>query len=573
MIKALFTFREKCADPNLRRSWCFIQSMIPSLKQHCRSISKASPKFYHHYHGSINKDTSQTDWNSKDEFFRFTRGRFVVDEAVNLRKREIRFDMNRLAKVAADSVGAARCIAIKKYPDGMFNKAFLISMDNGQEVIAKVPNSKAGVPHFTTASEVATMDFARRILDTPAPRVHAWNSQAESHPVGAEFIIMHKTEGVPLSRVWSTMKLPQKLQVLLAMTRLQKQWLSVTFSHYGSLYYKEDIQPPADNHFVKDGKVVRDSEFALARLQAGIGASLIQYLQAVATREMKSIQSLEPPKQIALFCGPKLYRPDTEKKITALAWYRQIVDAIIPKDTAIIRPYLWHNDLHDDNVFVDPHNPEKITGIIDWQSCHISPLFNHNPDPAFLNWDGLEPETLDLEPRPSLSGLSPEERAAAVHEFTVQNVFIGWRKLMHVKNPDLYRVIEFRKTAAYGLIFLAHRMLFEYGEAHFQSLLVDLKDTWMDLPAITSDTPFPFDFSEADIERIKMDSNAAVAGTELVAEVKERMGDLWPDKGFIEHERYDDCKAALHEVKGMIMEQLAETDEEKAEYERYWPFD
>lgn len=133
---------------------------------------------------------------------------------------------------------------------------------------------------------------------------------------------------------------------------------------------------------------------------------------------------------------------------------------------------------------------------------------------------------------------------------------------MQAKNPDLYRVIEYRKTAAYGLIFLAHRM-FEYGEAHFQSLLVDLKDTWTDLPAVTGDNPFPFDFSEADIERIKLDSDGALAGTQLVAEVKERLGDLWPDKAFIEHERYDDCKAALHEVKCQILEQLAETDEEK----------
>lgn len=43
----------------------------------------------------------------------------------------------------------------------MFNKAFLMSMEDGQEVVAKVPNPNAGVPHFTTASEVATMDFVR----------------------------------------------------------------------------------------------------------------------------------------------------------------------------------------------------------------------------------------------------------------------------------------------------------------------------------------------------------------------------------------------------------------------------
>ncbi|RAH45623.1 aminoglycoside phosphotransferase family protein [Aspergillus brunneoviolaceus CBS 621.78] len=448
---------------------------------------------------------SQIDWNSHNDFFKFTRGRFIVEEAENARKREIRFDMNSLARVAAQSGGAARCIAIEKYPDGMFNKAFLITMDNGQEAIAKIPNPNAGIPHSTTASEVATMDFARKFLETPAP--------PKSHPVGAEFIIMEKIEGVPLSQ----------LQVLLAMTPVRNSGFA--------------IGPATGRDWCDAGRSDLD-------VDKGPWASLTQYLQAVGTREVKAIQSLEPPKTVALFCGPKLYRPDTENKLTALAWYQQTVDALIPKDAAITRPCLWHNDLHDDNVFVDPQNPGEITGIIDWQSCHISPLFNHNPDPAFLDWDGLEPETLDLAPRPGLSGLSPEERSAAVQEYSLQNVFIAWRKLMHAKNPDLYRVVEFRRTATYGLIFLAHR-IFEYSEAHFQSLL---------------------------IERIKLDSDGAVAGTELVTEVKEKMGDLWPDKGFIEHERYNDCKADLDEVKGLILEQLAETDEEKAEYERYWPF-
>lgn len=89
-----------------------------------------------------------------------------MDEAENLQKRKVQFDMNELAKVAAASVGA-QCTSITKYPDGMFNKAFLLSMDNGQEVVAKVPNPNAGVPHLTTASEVATIDFV-------------WTSQAAS---------------------------------------------------------------------------------------------------------------------------------------------------------------------------------------------------------------------------------------------------------------------------------------------------------------------------------------------------------------------------------------------------------
>ncbi|KAF4761851.1 hypothetical protein HAV15_006931 [Penicillium sp. str.  len=405
--------------------------------------------------------------------------------------------MNTVARVAADSVGAAECISVTKYPDGMFNKTFLMTMEDGREVVAKVPNPNAGVLHFTTASEVATMDFASRILGTPAPHVHAWNSQAKSHPVGAEFIIMDKVEGVPLSQIWSTMQLHQRLKVIIAMT-MQKKWLSVSFSHYGSLYYAGYAQSSAGSHYVKDGMAVKHSRFDIGRA-------------------------------------------------TGRDWF----DADRLSLDIERGPY--------------PHNPERITGIIDWQCCHISPLFNHNPDPAFLDWGGLEPETLGLAPRPTLSGLSAEERSAAMREYTIQNVFLGWRKLMQGKSPDLYYAVEFRKTTAYELIFLAHRM-FEYGEAHFLSLLVDLKDTWADLSGITSDIPFPVDFSEMDIERIKLGSDDAAAGTELVSEVKEELGDLWPDKGLIEHERYDGCKAALDEVKGQVLEQLAEADEERAKY-------
>lgn len=44
----------------------------------------------------------------------------------------------------------------------------------------------------------------------------------------------------------------------------------------------------------------------LAAADDFVGASLTQCLQAVGAREIKAFQSPKPPKQIALFCGPKL---------------------------------------------------------------------------------------------------------------------------------------------------------------------------------------------------------------------------------------------------------------------------
>jgi len=99
------------------------------------------------------------DWNKFDEFFTFTRGRFVVNENDQMKRRQIRFNMNELTQIAARSVSSRGCVSVQKCPDGMYNKCFVLTMDDGQEVIAKVPNPNAGVSHFTTASEVATMEF------------------------------------------------------------------------------------------------------------------------------------------------------------------------------------------------------------------------------------------------------------------------------------------------------------------------------------------------------------------------------------------------------------------------------
>jgi hypothetical protein len=74
-------------------------------------------------------------------------------------QRYIRFNVNELARLAAKAVGSKSCVAIEKYPDGMFNKALLLTMEDGTQVVAKIPNPNAGLPHFTTASEVATMEF------------------------------------------------------------------------------------------------------------------------------------------------------------------------------------------------------------------------------------------------------------------------------------------------------------------------------------------------------------------------------------------------------------------------------
>lgn len=113
-------------------------------------------------------DTSQSyerprsGWNTCEDFFKYTRGRFVRNERYEMSQRYVRFNMDELANIAAKSVGSERCVRVEKFADGMFNKTFLLTMQDGKEVVGKVPNPNAGQPYYTTASEVATMDFVRR---------------------------------------------------------------------------------------------------------------------------------------------------------------------------------------------------------------------------------------------------------------------------------------------------------------------------------------------------------------------------------------------------------------------------
>ncbi len=107
--------------------------------------------------------TLQSKMPENEDFYRFTRARFVCNEDYEMSQRYVRYDVNQLARLAAAAVGSKTCVSIEKCPDGMHNKVLLLTMDDGTQAVAKVPNPNAGRPHFTTASEVATMDFVRKI--------------------------------------------------------------------------------------------------------------------------------------------------------------------------------------------------------------------------------------------------------------------------------------------------------------------------------------------------------------------------------------------------------------------------
>lgn len=94
-----------------------------------------------------------------EDFFRYTSGRWLWDEQQQLRDRYQVFNVAELQNVATKAMGSHSCVSMTKLAEGGFNKVFRLIMNDGRTILARIRNPNAGPPFYTTASEVATMDF------------------------------------------------------------------------------------------------------------------------------------------------------------------------------------------------------------------------------------------------------------------------------------------------------------------------------------------------------------------------------------------------------------------------------
>ncbi|KAF4237520.1 hypothetical protein CNMCM8980_002423 [Aspergillus fumigatiaffinis] len=499
--------------------------------------------------------------NANDEWFRYTRGRFLSNETHEMAIRYVKFNMDELVKRAAESVGftSAQCIRIEKFPDGMFNKTFLFTMQDGTQVVGKVPNPNAGRAHYTTASEVATMDFVRNELRTPVPKVLAWSSKAEDNLVGAEYIIMEKVAGVQLSKVWPEMGIKERFELVKTISGYQKAWMSMSFTQYGSLYYSSDTDDTDGCDLVKgDGSVTKNQGFAVGpstgreflddgrmalEFDRGPWSSAEQYKSAVGLREIVCVQNMTRlPRSFLSLYGPGTYCRSRSKKVAALQNYLRLVKYLLPTDQSITSAFLWHPDLHAENIFVHPERPAE---------------------PYFLDYDG--PPSTDLEPPAfpeNFDKLDPVAQAEAQDLYLKMSLAALYRRFTYNNNETLFKAMKFRQTTSFEMLLFAQNLLID-GEALYQSRCLDLEKEWTTLPGVQASgyPPFPLQFSTDEVALIDEDVSGAIRGQ------------LWPDKGVVRPEQYDEVKRLLKQAKAELIDRLAHSETERAAWEESWPFD
>ena len=73
--------------------------------------------------------------------------------------------------------------------------------------------------------------------------------------------------------------------------------------------------------------------------------------------------------------------------------------------------------------------------------------------------------------------------------------------------------------------------------------------------------------------RAERDAENASRGMELLQTVRDSMGDLFPERGIVKSEQYDEAREALRQLKDQVIEMYACNEEERRVWEDIWPYD
>lgn len=136
-------------------------------------------------------------------------------------------------------IGSHEQYSVKHCWDGIYNKIYYVSY-NQNRLVMRV--SLPVCPRLKTESEVATLRWIDDNTRLPVPRVRCYDSSRDN-PIGFEWILMDRMEGIPLSRCWETTYLGAKSRIVKQVAAYTAAVFKRQFRGIGSLYLSEPNNP------------------------------------------------------------------------------------------------------------------------------------------------------------------------------------------------------------------------------------------------------------------------------------------------------------------------------------------
>ncbi|KKK25535.1 hypothetical protein AOCH_001085 [Aspergillus ochraceoroseus] len=507
------------------------------------------------------------------DLFRYTSGRWLWDEEQQLRDRFSPFNVAELQRMAARSVGADTCTAIAKLAEGSFNKTFRLEMDNGFSVIARIPHPIAGPRYYATASEVATMEFARTILEIPTPQVYAWNADLDNS-VGSEYIIMEEAPGTTLEDIWDDLSLEKKIEVMKDLVQLEKKMLQAPLNHFGSLYYASanirDVVPAEIcaevsselndkiRHRFVIGPVAERHYWSKERAEMTLdhGPYLFSIHLLLSHREEAWIQQYATPKSEDDPLVTSATQNSPHSHISLLHKYLNVAPYLLPNDPVAVAPYIRHTDLHSGNIFVQNG---RISSVIDWQGLWAAPLILQARHPRLIDYTG----EVILQAPANFKNLDPAEKIRIRGLMSSSILLYLYEKQIAKEIPLLDQVLRFEhgRTRCDPISFVGDTWDDEL--LPLRESLIRLERCWNE---IGFDFPCPIHFTEDDLRVHEEESD----GWNDVQGFWNSVANIVSRDGWTPHHLYGDAISLFAELRDIGLKATVGKDRDTFDKQTKW---
>ncbi|KAL3487236.1 kinase-like domain-containing protein [Aspergillus germanicus] len=456
------------------------------------------------------------------------------------------------------------CAEIIKLAEGGFNKVFFLRAKNSREVIARIPYPIAGPPHYTTASEMATMDFLRNVLKLPVPEILGHSATADN-PVGAEYILMERVEGVSLASRWLSLTTDEVKHVMSQAAEIERKMFDFHFPAYGSLYHKRDLdgqtQIPVMDDFVigpvsarqfwygERSKLEVDRGHCVRRLIIAVGLSPVDCITSAAQRETAVIQQHAKPQPRHAFLLPTKQDTHPSEHISLLSQFLQLVPHLVHLGPSSF-PTLRHPDLSLSNIFLAPGSSDIVTGY-----------------PVFCEHDSSKPQSLTIPSLPDdFDEMSVDEQGRALSIFRLEEANLYYTAATGVHNEHHMDVLRLPCLGMQQYLLKQTGYPWDADIINLRAVLVGITtpSVWSKI----SSAPCPVEFSDEEREAALAESQEWNESEQLLAQVREHLGiDL---EGGTEPENFERALEGNWEFREEMVRQ-AEPGQEEIRW-RNWPY-
>ncbi|RJE20836.1 Phosphotransferase enzyme family [Aspergillus sclerotialis] len=455
----------------------------------------------------------------------------VCNEDQRLRERYVEFNPTKLQLVAAKALGQDRYPNIDKVAEGGFNKVFLLSLDNTQEeVIARIPTPNAGPPRYTTASEVATLNFLRNVLGLPVPKVLAY-SATSMNPVGAEYIIMEKVHGESLASRWLSLTTKDVKDIMTQIAEFEQRLFLAQLPGYGSLYHKHDIEGesrldiPVEGDFCIGPVAKRQfwhGERLHMKIDRGPWNSAKDCLTSAARRELACLAEHAKPQPRRTFLLPTDHNIDPSEQADLLTKFLQLSSLLVPPEQTFHTPTLRHPDLSLSNILLIP-GLTKIASIIDWQDTVAFPLFMQAGYPAFCEDDWSQTQSLKIPTLPEeFDGLTPEEKMQAKTKFRLDETNLYYTAATGLYSEEQMKALKIPHLGMRQYLMQQTVYPWDADVINLRAALVGV--TTSSIWSSISSQPCPVSFSEEEREKAMNESSEWNESEALLSRIRDNLG-------------------------------------------------